>query len=142
MKKPAGTPDVDDLVKTLSVVLLAEYAAVMGAVALGHHVAALPETPPLGATVASLMPVGLFLAVLGTNVASMFLAVLFRKDADIAPFARLSLAFTAGQTILLAVSVAFGSPDFALVACGLTAAALAGTLLWSPGKMLRPPPPP
>lgn len=141
MNDPAGTPDADDLMKTLSVVLLGEYAAVMGAVALCRHIATLPETPPLGATIALLMPVGLFLAVLGTNVASMFIAVLFRKDPDIAPFARVSLACTAGQTILLVVSVAFGTPLFALVACGLTALSLVGTLLWSPGKMLRPPPP-
>ena len=133
MKNADETPNIDDFVKTLAVILLAEYAAVTVSTALRPYLSSYSTAFPLGATVIALMQTGLLLAVLGTNIASMFCCVLFRKDPGLAPFAMTSLALTGAQTVLLVASVAFGPPLFALVASSLTAAALVAIYV-SPGK--------
>ena len=133
-------PAMADFTKTLTVVLLAQYAAVTGWLALLPLLDA-DSRPALAAWVIGLVLPGLLLASLGTNLASMCIAWRFRKDGDIAPFARTSLMSTAAQTALLVASVTVGTHRFAVAACVLTAAMIAAILRWWPGRMLRPPPP-
>ena len=131
-------PAMADFTKTLTVVLLAQYAAVTGWLALLPLLDA-DSRPAFAAWIIGLVLPGLLLASLGTNLASMFVAWRFRKERDVMPFARTSLFFTAAQSAMLAASVAAGTHRFTVVACALTAATIAAVLRWSPGKMLRPP---
>lgn len=132
-------PAMADFTKTLTVVLLAQYAAVTGWIALLPTLN--PDSrPALAAWIIGLVLPGLLLASVGTNLASMFVAWRFRKENALTPFARTSLAFTAAQTALLTASVFAGTHRFAVIACAFTAVTIAAVLLWSPGKMLRPPP--
>lgn len=138
MNDGSEKPAMADFTKTLTVVLLAQYAAVTGWIALLPMLN--PDSrPAFAAWIIGLVLPGLLLAAVGTNLASMFVAWRFRKEDGITPFARTSLTFTAAQTVLLAASVVMGTHRFAIVACAFTALMIAAVLRWTPGRMLRPP---
>lgn len=139
MNEGPEKPAMVDFTKTLTVVLLAQYAAVTGWLALLPVLDA-DSRPAFAAWIIGLVLPGLLFASVGTNIASMLVAWRFRRQGDITPFARTSLAFTAAQTALLTASVVVGTHRFAVIACAFTAVTIAAVLRWSPGKMLRPPP--
>lgn len=132
MHDGTARPTEADFTKTLATVLLAEYLAVEAARGLS-----LAWTG--GAPVTGFVATGLLFAVLAANLATMLVAFGMRRDRDHARFAATSLAMNAGQVSLLVASFLSTRPAFHAVACGLTAAALAATLVFSPGRFFPPP---
>lgn len=132
------TPPPADFKKTLTVVLLAQYAAVTGWLALLPFLD--PESrPAFAATIIGMVLPGLFAVSIASNLGSMFMAWRFRGLPEFATFSRTSLRLTAAQSVLLTASVALGTHRFSLVACAFTVLTIAAVLRWSPGRMLRPP---
>lgn len=138
MHDGSDVPPPEDFKKTLAVMLLAQYAAVTGWLALLPTFGS-ESLPRSAAFVIGLVLPGLLAISLASNASSMFVSWRFRRAPDFAPYARLSLRLTAAQSALLVASIAFGTHRFSMVACAFTAITIVAVLRWTPGRMLRPP---
>lgn len=129
-------PPVSDFVKTLLIVLLAEFAVCTAVNAVRQWLA--PSSSAFLASAAEFTAFGMIAFVALSNIASAAMAAWFRDREEVRPFADVSIFVTASQTLLLLAVCASRGLVFNAAAALVCAAAAPLVALLAPGKLLRP----
>ena len=131
-----GMPPVADFVKTLLIVLVAEFAGCTVLNALRYRLA-FSENGTLATAIGYTAFAALAFTVI-SNLATVVIAATNRDEAAFRRYADISMFLTASQTLLLLSICAFRGMIFNAVAAVLCLAALPLIALFAPGKFLIP----